>query len=406
MHCTRNLSQNIVWVGGMDRRLNLFENLFPIPRGIAYNAYLIRDEKTCLMDTVDSSIRQQFIDNIYHVLQGRDLDYIVINHMEPDHCANIEELMIRFPKLKIIGNRKTLTFVSQFYDMDLHDRTITVNENDTFSLGIHTLRFIMTPMVHWPEVMMTYEESENILFSADAFGSFGAANGNLFDGEVDYDGEWLGDARRYFANIVGKYGPQVQTALKKTETLDIRMIAPLHGVVWRDNITYIVQKYKLWSTYTPEQQTVTIFYGSMYGNTENTANILGTMLAEKGIRNIQIYDVSNTDVSLLIAEIFRCSHIVLAAPTYNNEIYPEIFNLLHDMKILHVQNRVFGIIENGTWGALSARQITNLLQDMKGMEILEPKVTVTSSLKKDSLHQVSLLADSILQSLHTKVSSF
>lgn len=399
MYCTRKLSDSITWVGGTDRRLNLFENLFPIPRGVAYNSYLIQDEKNCLLDTVDSSIRQQFLDNIYGTLKGEKLDYLVVNHMEPDHCSTIEELLIRFPELKIIANAKTIAFINQFYDVDLSDRTITVTEKDTISLGSHTLHFAFAPMVHWPEVMMTYEESEKILFSADAFGSFGANNGNLFDDEIDFTKEWLDDARRYYTNIVGKYGPQVQMALKKAAGLDIQMIAPLHGVVFRKDLGYILEKYNLWSTYTPEDKTVTIFYGSMYGNTENAANILACQLADKGIRNLQVYDVSNTDVSTLISESFRCSHIVLACPTYNAGIYPKMLNLLHDMKALNLQNRTFALIENGTWGPIVNKQVSALIQEMKNMTILETSATVRSAVKEDSYQQLATLADSIYNSI-------
>lgn len=399
MYCTRKITDTVHWVGGCDRRLALFENLFPIPRGVAYNSYLILDEKTALVDTVDTSISRQFMENILHVLNGRSLDYLVVNHMEPDHCANIEELLLRFPALKIVGNVKTLTLIRQFYNMDLEGRTITVTENDTLPLGEHTLRFYLTPMVHWPEVMMSYEEKERLLFSADAFGSFGALNGNLFDDELDFDRDWLSDARRYYCNIVGKYGPQVQTALKKLSGLEIRMICPLHGPIWRSNLEYLLDKYAHWSSYTPEDATVALLYGSMYGDTENAVNILSAALAEAGVRNIAVYDVSSTHVSTLIAETFRCSHLVLASPTYNNGIYPAMLNLLHDMKALNLQNRKVAVIENGSWAPSSAKQVRALLGEMKQMEILEPVVTIKSALKGDSLDRLMELKDSLLASL-------
>lgn len=399
MYCTRKLTDSIHWVGGSDRRLALFENLFPIPRGVAYNSYLILDEKTALIDTVDSSITRQFLENLFHVLNGRDLDYLVVNHMEPDHCANIEELMIRFPSLKVVGNAKTLAYIRQFYDMDLENRTLTVVENDTISLGRHTLRFYFAPMIHWPEVMMTYEESEKILFSADAFGSFGALNGNLFNDEVDFDRDWLADARRYYSNIVGKYGPQVQTALKKLSGLEIRMVCPLHGPVWRSNLDYLLDKYAHWSSYEPEERTVALFYGSMYGDTENAVNILAAGLAESGVKNIMTYDISSTHVSTLIAEVFRCSHLVLAAPTYNNGIYPAMLNFLHDMKALNLQNRTFALIENGSWAPSSAKQMKALLGEMKNMQVLEPVVTIKSAVKEDSLYALEELKKNILASL-------
>lgn len=399
MYCTRNVSDSVVWVGGSDRRLALFENLFPISRGVSYNSYLILDEKTALIDTVDASITGQFLDNVYHTLNGRSLDYLIVNHMEPDHCANIAELMLRFPEMKLVGNAKTFVFINQFYDVDLTGRTVTVKEGDTLSLGAHTLAFYFAPMVHWPEVMVTYEQSEQILFSADAFGTFGALNGALFNDEVEFDREWLSDARRYYCNIVGKYGPQVQAALKKLSALPISTICPLHGPVWRNDLNYLIGKYDLWSRYEPEDKTVAIFYASMYGETENAANILAARLADSGVKNIAMYDVSVTHVSTLIAEAFRCSHLVFAAPTYNNGIYPAMLNFLHDMAALNLQNRTVGLIENGTWGPTTAKQMRELLEGMKQMTVLEPSVTVKSALKGDSLEQLNALASSITASL-------
>lgn len=402
MYCTRNVTESIIWVGGCDRRLALFENLFPISRGVAYNSYVILDEKTALIDTVDSSISRQFLENIHHALNGRSLDYLVINHMEPDHCANIEELMLRFPNLHIVGNEKTLALIRQFYDMDVEGRILTVKENDTLSLGRHTLRFYFTPMVHWPEVMMSYEENEKILFSADGFGSFGALNGALFSDEVDFDRDWLRDARRYYGNIVGKYGLQVQAALRKLSGVDIRILCPLHGPVWRHDLDYILGKYDHWSRYEPEEKTVALFYGSMYGDTENAVNILAAGLAERGIRNIAVYDMSSTHVSELIAEVFRCSHLVLASPTYNNGIYPAMLNFLHDMKALNLQNRTVALIENGSWAPSSAKQIRTLLEDMKKIRILEPVVSIRSSVKQDVMRSLSELKEKILDSLSEK----
>ena len=399
MYCTRNITDDIFWVGGSDRRLALFENLFPIPRGVSYNSYLIMDEKTALVDTVDSSITRQFLENVYHVLNGRPLDYLIVNHMEPDHCANIDELMLRFPDLKVVGNAKTLAFISQFYDLDLEGRTVTVKEGDTLPLGAHTLQFFLAPMIHWPEVMVTYEQKEKILFSADAFGSFGAINGNLFNDEINFDRDWLSDARRYYTNIVGKYGPQVQAALKKLSGLEINMICPLHGPVWRSDLGYLLDKYGKWSTYEPEDKAVAMFYGSMYGDTENAVNILASMLAEAGVKDIAVYDVSSTHVSTLIAETFRCSHIVLAAPTYNMGIYPAMQNFLHDMKALNVQNRTAAIIENGTWAPVSGKLMREVLGEMKNMRILEPALTVKSAVKSGNLESLSALKDALLDSM-------
>ena len=400
MYCTRKITDDIYWVGGSDRRLALFENLFPIPRGVNYNSYLICDEKTALMDTVDSSISRQFLENISHVLNGRSLDYIVVNHMEPDHCANIEDLMLRYPNVKIVGNAKTISLIQQFYDMDITEHTVIVKENDTLCLGSHTLRFVMTPMVHWPEVMMSYEESKQILFSADAFGSFGALNGNLFNDEIDFDRDWLSDARRYYSNIVGKYGPQVQNALKKLSGVSIQFICPLHGPVWRNNFEYFLDKYNTWSSYEPEEKTIAIFYGSMYGNTENAVNVLATALAEDGIKNIVIHDVSNTHVSTLIEEVFRCSHIVLAAPTYNGAIYPAMLNFIHDMQALNIQNRTVAFMENGSWAPTTTKQVKAILETMKNMTLLEPTITIRSSLKEESYAQLMELKDALLASLN------
>lgn len=400
MYCTRKVAEDIYWIGGSDRRLALFENLFPIPRGVAYNSYLIMDEKTVVMDTADASITRQFIENIAHVLNGRPLDYLVVNHMEPDHCANIEELLVRYPEMKIVGNVKTHNMIRQFYDADLEGKTITVKEGDTLSLGKRTLHFFFAPMVHWPEVMVAWEETDKILFSADAFGSFGALNGNIFNDEVNFDRDWLADARRYYTNIVGKYGPQVQNALKKLSALEIQMICPLHGPIWRNDLGYLLDKYDKWSRYEPEDKAVVIMCASMYGNTENAANVLAAELAEAGVKNIAMYDVSSTHVSELIAEVFRCSHLVLAAPTYNNGIYPAMLNFLHDMKALNVQNRTVALLENGSWAPTSAKQVRALLEEMKGMEVLEPVVTVKSSLKEDSLNSIKELTDAIVKSLN------
>ena len=400
MYCTRKVAEDIYWIGGSDRRLALFENLFPIPRGVAYNSYLIMDEKTVVMDTVDASITRQFIENIAHVLQGRPLDYLVVNHMEPDHCANIEELLVRYPEMKIVGNAKTHNMIRQFYDADLEGKTITVKEGDTLALGKRTLHFFFAPMVHWPEVMVSWEETDKILFSADAFGSFGALNGNIFNDELNFDRDWLADARRYYTNIVGKYGPQVQNALKKLSALEIQMICPLHGPIWRSDLGYLLDKYDKWSRYEPEDKAVAIMYASMYGNTENAANVLAAELAEAGVKNIAVYDISNTHISELIAEVFRCSHLVLASPTYNNGIYPAMLNLLHDMKALNVQNRTVALLENGSWAPSSAKQVRALLDEMKGMEILEPVVTVKSALKEDSMNSLRELADTLVKSLN------
>ena len=366
MQCTRKITDSIYWVGVNDRRLNLFENIFPIPKGVSYNAYLITDEKTALLDTVDGDGKRPFFENIRYVLDGRKLDYLIVNHMEPDHCANIENLIRLYPEVTIVGNSKTFQMIDQFFDISLPEtQKIVVKEKDSLSLGRHELHFYMAPMVHWPEVMVTYEVSEKILFSADAFGTFGALDGRIFADEMDFDRDMLDEARRYYANIVGKYGAQVQALLKKAAALDIRMLCPLHGPVWRENLDYFIGKYDLWSRYEPEVPGVVIMYASMYGNTENAANALAMMLAEDGIRNLAVYDVSTTHVSELISEAFKYSHIVLAAPTYNGGIYPVMANLLHDMKALNLSNRRFALMENGTWAPMCGKNMKSMIEDLK-----------------------------------------
>lgn len=400
LYCTRKVTDTIWWVGGNDRRLALFENLFPIPHGVSYNSYVIMDEKTALMDTTDPSITSLFLANVAHTLNGRKLDYLIINHMEPDHCSNIEEIMHRYPETTLVCNAKTLQMIGQFYDLDLTERTMIIKEGDTLSLGSHTLHFVAAPMVHWPEVMMVYEDSEKILFSADGFGSFGALNGNLFNDEINFDRDWLDDARRYYTNIVGKYGAQVQAVLKKASGLDIQMICPLHGPIWRNDLAYILDKYVKWSTYEPEDKAVAIMYGSMYGNTERAADILATALSTAGVKDVRVYDISNTDVSELISEAFRCSHIVIASPTYNGGLYPVVESLLNDMKALNLQNRTFALIENGTWAATSNKHMRAIVETMKNMTILDTTVTVKSSVKEAQIEALQQLAKEIIDSLN------
>nr|WP_330425421.1 FprA family A-type flavoprotein [Roseburia sp. OM04-10AA] len=328
-------------------------------------------------------------------LDGRNLDYMIVNHMEPDHCALIEEIVRRYPEVKVVGNAKTFGMIQQFYAFDITDRSVTVKEGETLNTGKHTLHFVMAPMVHWPEVMVTYDETDKVLFSADAFGTFGALNGNIFNDEIDFDRDWLDDARRYYTNIVGKYGGPVQTTLKKAAGLDISIICPLHGPIWRSNLGYILDKYNTWSSYEPEEKAVMIAYASMYGNTENLANVLAAKLAEADIHNIVVYDVSNTHVSTLISEAFRCSHIVLAAPTYNGNVYPVMENFLNDMKALAVQKRTVAILDNGTWAATAGKQMADKIAEMKDMKIIEPKVSIKSSLKNEQLEQLDELVAEI-----------
>ncbi|WP_394522918.1 FprA family A-type flavoprotein [Lacrimispora sp. JR3] len=399
MYCVKKIKDDLFWVGGSDRRLALFENAYPIPRGISYNSYVLLDEKTVLFDTVDRAITGQFIENVEAVLDGRNLDYIVVNHMEPDHCATLGEIVRRYPDVKVVCNAKTVPIINQFYEFSVDSRAIVIKEGDTLNTGKHTFTFYLAPMVHWPEVMVTYDMTDKILFSADAFGTFGAMNGNLFADEVNFERDWLDDARRYYSNIVGKYGPSVQTLLKKVTPLDIQILCPLHGPVWRSDICWYVEKYQTWSSYAPEEQAVMIAYGSIYGNTENAANILASRLAEHGVRNIAMYDVSVTHPSVIISEAFRCSHLVFASATYNGGVFSSMEHLLLDMKSHNVQNRTVALMENGSWGVLAGKKMTEIISEMKNMTILDNMITIKSSVKEDQLADITAMADAIAQTL-------
>ena len=400
MHCVRKVTEDLYWIGANDHRLALFENIHPIPRGVSYNSYVLKDEKNVLFDTVDWSACRQFLENLDYVLGGEKLDYIVINHMEPDHGASLEEVLLRHPEAKIVSTPKAFVMMHQFgFAVDSHEQ-IQAKEGETLSFGRHVVTFVNAPMVHWPEAMVTFDQTEGILFSADAFGTFGALDGKLFNDEVDFEKDWLEDARRYYTNIVGKYGAPVQALLKKASGLDIRMICPLHGPVWRSNIGWFIEKYDLWSRYVPEEKGVLIAYASMYGNTEAAAQVLAAKLCEKGVTNVAVYDVSNTHVSQLIAETFRLSHIVLASVTYNMEIYPVMHSYLSDMKGLNVQNRTVAIIENGTWACKSGELMTRFVQEeLKGMKVLDEKLTLSSALKEGQADALEALADSLAASV-------
>lgn len=397
MHCFRKVTEDLYWVGGNDRRIELFENIFPLSDGVSYNSYLLLDEKTVLFDSADYAVGRQFLENIQAVLNGRSLDYLIVNHMEPDHCAMIDELVLRYPDMQIIGNTKTFPMIDQFFDFDLEGKKVVVKEGDTFSSGKHTLHFVMAPMVHWPEVMMTYDETDKILFCADAFGTFKALNGNIFNDEVDFDRDWLDEARRYYTNIVGKYGMQVQTVLKKAAGLDIRMLCPLHGPIWRTDLDYIIGKYDKWSRYEPEEKGVMIAYASMYGNTENMAEILANILAEEGVKKICMHNISKTHVSELIADSFKYSHIVLAAPTYNNGIYPLMDNYLEDMKALTLKNRTVAVLGNGSWAPQSTKLISTKISGMKDMTLMVSNVTIKSSVKDAQIEELKSLGRQIAE---------
>lgn len=399
MHCVKQVDQDLYWVGGNDRRLTLFENIHPIPKGISYNSFLLMDEKTVLLDTVDRAITDLFMENVLHVLDQRPLDYIVMNHMEPDHCGTLIDLLRLYPKAIVVGNPKTFQIIRQLYNLTLEDRSLVVGNGDTLVTGKHTLRFITMPMVHWPEVMATFDETNGTLFSADAFGTFGALSGHLFADELEFEKDWLDETRRYYSNIVGKYGSQVQDAFKKLLPLNPRMICPLHGPVWRKNLDYILEKYQKWSLYQPEEPGVVIACGSIYGNTENAANILACRLADLGVRRVVLYDVSATDPSYILSDVFRFSHLVIASSTYNNGIFTRMENLLEDLAAHRVQNRRVAIIENGSWHPNSGKLISTTLSGMKDIHILNDPLTIRSALAPGQDKHLEDLARLIAQDL-------
>ena len=402
MYCVRNVTEDLFWVGANDHRLHLFENIHPIPRGVSYNAYLLLDEKTVLFDTVDWSACRQLLENVEHLLGERPLDYLVINHMEPDHGASIEEILLRWPQVKVISTEKSFLFMRQFgFQIDGHE-LIEVKEGDTQTFGKHTVTFVAAPMVHWPEAMVTFDTTNGVLFSADAFGSFGALDGKLFADEVNFDRDWIDDARRYLTNIVGKYGPHIQLLLKKAGTIldQIKYICPLHGPVWRKDLGYFIDKYDKWSRYEPEEKGVMIAYASMYGNTEAAAQALAAKLCEKGVTNVWVYDVSNTHVSYLVSESFRLSHIVLASVTYNLGIYPVMHDYLMHLKGLNLQNRTFALIENGSWAPKSGDLMQKFVdEELKNMTVLNDRLSIASALHADKAAELESLADAIVESM-------
>lgn len=399
MYCVKKMTEDLYWVGASERRLNLFENAYPLTNGVSYNSYLLLDEKTVLIDTVDKSVSGLFFENVDHVLSGRKLDYLIVQHMEPDHAATIGELVLRHPELTIVCNAKTRTMMQNFFTFDLDSRVQLVKEMDTLTTGRHTFAFVMAPMVHWPEVMVTYEKTEKILFSADAFGSFGAVDGNIFADEIDDKVAWLSEARRYYTNIVGKFGMSVQGLLKKAAGLEIRMICPLHSVIWREDLPWLIDKYLKWSSYTPEEKSVTIAYGSVYGHTEKAADILAGKLADRGIRHISVFDVSKTHPSYIIADAFRTSAMVFASITYNGGIFCNMDTLLHQLAAHGLTNRTAALIQNGTWAATTSKQMGEILGTMKNIHVLEADVTIKSALKDNQEAELDALADAIAASL-------
>ncbi len=382
-----NITANILYTGVNDKTIDLFEGQYPVPNGISYNSYVIMDDKIAIMDTADSRKTEEWLSQVETALQGRQPDYVIVLHMEPDHSGSLETLLRRYPQIKVVGNAKTFQMISQFFPLDISDRTVTVKEGDTLPLGKHTLQFIMAPMVHWPEVMFTYEQMEKVLFAADAFGKFGA---------LDTQEDWLDEARRYYFNIVGKYGVQVQAILKKAASLDIRMICPLHGPVLKENLGYYLEKYQLWSSYIPEDSGVTIAYASIYGHTAAAAEKLAETLKAKGAEHIALFDLNRCDMSKAVESAFHYDKLVLASATYNMDLFPSMEAFLHHLIGKNYQNRTIGIIENGTWAPAAAKQIKELLSNSKNLTLCNTTVTVKSALNADSTAKIETLAEELL----------
>ena len=399
MHCETQLDEGLFYIGGSDRRIHLFENVYPLTNGVSYNSYLYLDEKTVLLDTVDKAVSGVFYDNLEFLLQGRKLDYLIVNHMEPDHAANIGELLLRYPDVTVVVNAMSERFLHNFFP-HLKCKIQLVKEGDKLCSGKRTFTFVMAPMVHWPEVMFTYELTGHVLFSADAFGTFGALSGNIYADELNFDKLYLEDCRRYYTNIVGKYGDQVMAVLNKAAGLDIKMICPLHGPVYHNNLNFILQRYLKWATYTPEDSDgVMIAYGSVYGDTANACDVLAKDLAERGVRNLVMYDVSKTDSSYLIAEAFRVKVILLCATTYNAGVFVKMEDFLHDLANHKIRNRTIGFMENGSWAPNAKVNMQSILKDLENITYLEKSVTMTSTLKDNQLEDVALLAEAVVASL-------
>lgn len=392
MSYAEKITDNIYWIGTNDTRTHLFEHVYPIPKGVSYNSYLIKDEKTALLDTADSSTADQFLTNLKYALEGRDLDYLIVNHMEPDHSSVIERVVSLYPQVKIIGNSKTFTMIKQFFSFDVDSRSIVVTEGKELDLGYHKLVFVMAPMIHWPEAMVTFDKTSNVLFSADAFGTFGAIEGHIFADEYDIDGEWIGEYRRYLTNIVGKYGKPVQMLLKKAANLNIKTICPLHGPIWRKDLGYIIDKYDKWSNYEPELNGVLVAYASIYGHTESAARLLARLLIQNGVKNISVCDICEHHASHLVAESFKYSHIALLSPTYNLGMFTPVANYMHDIQALNLCKRKWLLVENGTWSPTANKHIKAVLEKMADMTILG-EYTITSTLKDEEIPKFKALAE-------------
>ena len=381
------ITDSILYIGVDDKTLDLFESQYIIPNGVSYNSYVILDEKVAVMDTVDARATDEWLANLETVLAGRTVDYLVVSHMEPDHASNIKNLMDRYPNLQVVGNAKTFAMIPQFFDVDISERTVVVKEGDVLSLGKHTLQFFMAPMVHWPEVMVTYEQTEKILFSADGFGKFGA---------LDADEAWTCEARRYYFNIVGKYGAQVQALLKKAATLDIRMICPLHGPILKEDLGYYIGKYDVWSKYDPEDEGVFIAYASIHGNTAKAAKKFAEMLEAKGAKRVAIADLSRDDMAEAVEDAFRHSTLVVASSTYDGGLFPCMEDFLAHLKAKNYQKRTVAMIENGSWAPMAAKKMREYFEGMKAIEICEPVVTIKSTMKEDTLKVMEELAGKLV----------
>ena len=398
MYCTRKVADDLIWVGADDRRLAMFEGVYSVPRGVSYNSYLLLDEKTVVFDTVDHAVEKTFLENVEHGLNGRTLDYLVVQHMEPDHSATIRTLLMLYPEAEVVCSKKTEGMLRQFFGDAVKMNIKVVGEGDTLKTGKHEFTFLAAPMVHWPEVIVTYDLTTKILFSADAFGTFGALNGALFADEVDFFRDYLDEARRYYTNIVGKYGVQVQALLKKAATVEIQTICPLHGFVWRENIGAYLEKYQKWSLYEPEVNGVMIAYASVYGNTENAANILACRLRDKGIKTT-MFDVSVAETSEVVAASFQYSHLVFAAPTYNGGIFIKMDEVLRDIEAHSLKNRTVALMENGTWAVTCGKQMKEIFAGLKGMNIIEDTVTIKSALADGQEAQIEKLAEAIAETM-------
>ena len=383
----QHVTDSIVYIGVDDKSIDLFESQYAVPNGISYNSYVILDEKTAVMDTVDARGTAGWLDNLTAALDGRPLDYLVVLHMEPDHSGSLKILADKYPDMKIVGNAKTFTMMQQFFALDLTDRMVTVKEGDTLSLGAHTLQFVMAPMVHWPEAMVAYEQKEKILFAADAFGKFGA---------LDTEEPWDDEARRYYVNIVGKYGPQVQALLKKAAALDIAMICPLHGPILKENLPHYIEKYNIWSSYTPEEEGVLIACASIHGHTMQAAKKMAEILEAKGARQVKVLDLARDDMALAVSEAFRYDRLLLAAASYNADVFPCMETFLLHLRGKNYQKRAVGLLENGTWAPSAGKCMKEILSKMKDIRLCQQMVTVKSAYKDADLPAMEALAEELL----------